>query len=187
MRDRKNGFPVPKPPKLQKLRGGVFDSIPWRFSVDSPDTTRSYTCVWGRATFDAAFIAMNNTTAVRAHIMARKGHSTEVVAYGDTLAAHTLNTVKKRDYVLCFGQRCQKETYKKKEQRETWDSEVKVSVVIVAKHLGLLGQLWEVHEKIGIGLPQFLLALWNLPDIQDRAREQSWWDERPDTWEGEDG
>lgn len=111
----------------------------------------------------------------------------KIIAYGDTLAAHTLMSTEKGDYVLVFGQRVQEETFKQKLQTETWDSEIRAGLVIVAKHLGLLYQLWEVHEKISIGLPRFLYALWNLPEIQQKAKEQSWWDERPDTWESGDG
>ena len=136
---------------------------------------------------DAKFTALYNTTCVKCMVTMRRGHTAEVVAYGDTLAAHQLSTVKKHDYVLCFGQRKKKESFKKKIQDMTWDTEVRPSIVIVAKQIGLLSQLWEVHEKIDIGIPRFLMALWNLPEIQKQAREQSLFDERPDEWESGDG
>lgn len=184
MRDRKNGFPPPKPKSRPKIRGGVFDSAAWNFKIEDPLLVRrAYTQVWGRLTTDPEYYAMANTTCARARIMARNGHVIEVAAYGDTLASAAIRTAKRGDYLFCLGQRKQSKSYKKKLERETWDAEVKPSIVIVAKHLGLLLQLWEIHEKISIGLPRFLFALWNLPEIQEQAKRQSMWDEKPDVWE----
>ena len=187
MEDNKNGFPPPHPEKPQKLHGGIFDSVAWRFPNEKPTTRRSYACAWGQMGVEPERKSIRNTTVTKAIIRARRGHSAHIIAYGDTLAAHAIMSTHKGDCVLVFGQRVQQESFKKKLQTETWDSEIRACVVIVAKHLGLLYQLWDVHEKISIGLPRFLYALWNLPEIQEQAKHQSWWDERPDTWESGDG
>lgn len=188
MKDRETGFSEPKlKPRKGSLLGGVFDSAAWCFKVEDPHVVkRAYTQLWGKCEYDAEEKGLRNTKEVRVKVMARKGHSVEVVSYGDTLAAQCLKTARKGDYIWICGQRYQQSHYHKKLEREKWDAEVRASFVIVAKHIGLLFQLYEVHERIKIGLPNFLYALWTCDkEWQKELIETSWRNQRPDDWERE--
>lgn len=174
--------------KTTTFRGGIFDSPPWNFTADDKTKIRrAYSQIWGRLTTDP-YTGVGNSPFVdgpvpfaKTRIIVRKGVTIDVQAYGDTQAQKALASARKGDAVFILGQREHTLFFSKRKQQDYWEKHITAAFVVKGDAVELLHRIFEIHEKIDIGLPSFLLFLWD--KFKDEARDFAENYEKPDEWE----
>lgn len=167
--------------KEASIRGGLFDSAAWNYQTDDrTKIRRAYTQIWGRIT-TAPKSGIENVPFARAKVTVRKGITMEAKAFGNTQAQKALAAAERGDMVLVLGQREQTLYHSKKNDRDQWTKDVVAAFVVRGRAVELLHALYEVHEKITIGIPKFLLFLWDR--FGEEAKKYSEEYDKPDGWD----